>query len=322
MCRAWAALAAAVIGTACVTSSADDGPRRVQETALTPQPRPADSRPPEMISPPQAQGPFDPRAFMEGMVTPGECANAAKEMRARSPERGWAALKACIEKGKFPRADFTDLRMVLNGVWDDELATRPEVPQLLAKLIAMRGGDVDGDLLKFQQVRVPVFTLGAAIKQPQTYKGRYVIIRASLEDAQGQSATTARLVETSLSSQLKQAETEGKRNGSTSSSSGSYNGSLQTSKYGNFKGDATYDRSSSSRNTQVNVRYENHKTPTGRVALGRLSKPDPFLEPGKDYVFFARFDGVRQSPDDPEDGSPAGLVTIIAYFQPSALLID
>ena len=41
------------------------------------------------------------------------------------------------------------------------------------------------------------------------------------------------------------------------------------------------------------LRYDNISNDTGREALGRLPKADPFLAPGRDFVILARFDGMR-----------------------------
>ena len=58
---------------------------------------------------------------------------------------------------------------------------------------------------------------------------------------------------------------------------------------------------------------------TGRLALGRLARPDPFLEPEKDFLFLARFDGVNLSRDAEQ---PMALLSIAGYFQPSAFLVQ
>jgi hypothetical protein len=59
---------------------------------------------------------------------------------------------------------------------------------------------------------------------------------------------------------------------------------------------------------------------TGRLAVGRLAQADPFLEPEKDFLFLARFDGVNPS-RDPQQQAVA-LLSIAGYYQPSALLVQ
>jgi len=59
--------------------------------------------------------------------------------------------------------------------------------------------------------------------------------------------------------------------------------------------------------------------PTGRQALGKLPEADPFLEPNKEFVFVARFDGAR--PGNPPNGTMAAL-TITIYYSPGALLLE
>ena len=58
---------------------------------------------------------------------------------------------------------------------------------------------------------------------------------------------------------------------------------------------------------------------TGRQALGKLPEADPFLEPNKEFVFVARFDGAR--PGSEPNTSMANL-SIQTYFSPGALLLE
>jgi len=58
---------------------------------------------------------------------------------------------------------------------------------------------------------------------------------------------------------------------------------------------------------------------TGRQALGKLPEADPFLEPNKEFVFVARFEGAR--PGNPPNGTMAAL-SIVTYFSPGALLLE
>jgi hypothetical protein len=66
--------------------------------------------------------------------------------------------------------------------------------------------------------------------------------------------------------------------------------------------------------------FDNDRVMTGRMAVGKLPEADPFLEPGKDFLFLARFDGMRPSVDD--DSVPIAMVTILKYFTPNALLLQ
>jgi len=53
------------------------------------------------------------------------------------------------------------------------------------------------------------------------------------------------------------------------------------------------------------------------VSAGRHA--DPFLEPEKDFLFLARFDGVNDARDQEQ---PVALLSIAGYFQPNALLVQ
>ena len=65
------------------------------------------------------------------------------------------------------------------------------------------------------------------------------------------------------------------------------------------------------------LREEELSGPEGQ-ALGRLAQADPFLEPNKDFIFLARFDGVRSN----AEGDEVAVISIVSYFQPNALLIE
>jgi len=56
---------------------------------------------------------------------------------------------------------------------------------------------------------------------------------------------------------------------------------------------------------------------TGRVALGRMPEADPFLQPERDFLFLARFDGVTK-----EESRTLAVVTVIKYFIPKAMLVQ
>ena len=49
------------------------------------------------------------------------------------------------------------------------------------------------------------------------------------------------------------------------------------------------------------------------------SQADPFLEPGHDFVFLARFDGMRPAHDEEK---PVAVLTIVGYYKPNALLVE
>ena len=65
-------------------------------------------------------------------------------------------------------------------------------------------------------------------------------------------------------------------------------------------------------------RFDNERVQTGRKAVGKLPQADPFLEPEKDFLFLARFDGVNPG----QDQEPVAMLSIAGYFHPNALLIQ
>jgi hypothetical protein len=189
---------------------------------------------------------------------------------------------------------------------------------------------VDGDISRLQSVRMPVFTLGAAMRQPEVYKGRLVIVRAKLVDVKAdEKSATAMLAETSM----RTAETvRGDVYVSTYSGSanvrgsGSGSGAYSTDRNGSGRGSYTYGGDSGYTSTGTStygrgkLGFENVVQPTGLQALGKLPEADPFLEPSKEFIFVARFDGAR--PASAPNTSPIAALSIFTYFPPAALLME
>ena len=121
---------------------------------------------------------FNSGAFAAEQFTPADCETASRQIHQQSADDGWSALRACVERTRWPRGEFTQLERLTGGYWDAELQTRPDAPRLVARIIALRGGDVEGDIPLAQKSRVPLFTLAAALRQPDVYQGRWVILRA------------------------------------------------------------------------------------------------------------------------------------------------
>jgi len=179
---------------------------------------------PADAAPPPRQQAFNARAWVSRQETAPECEASARALRHSNPQSAWEALRACIEVGRFSRGPFTQIAL-LTAYWEEELRSRPDAARVVGQVIANRGGDADDDISRLQKVRMPVFTLGAAMKQPDVYKGRWVILRARLFDVKMDArSATAMLAETSMNS------AEGLRNSgdvyvSSYSRSGTYNGS-------------------------------------------------------------------------------------------------
>ena len=267
----------------------------------------------------RAAQPFDAKAFAAGQPSSFDCESSARRLRESSPDQAWAALCACVERQGWSRGDFTALERITGGFWDEDLTTRADAPRLIARIIAARGGDVEGDISLVQKSRVPLFTLSAALRQPDVYKGRWVLVRGALSGIrQDAGRPSAIMRETSLRATAREVQV-----GSTTriehTSSAKGQREVETTRYGNARSSAHYSSSARSDYTRLNQKFENERVETGRLALGRLARADPFLEPEKDFLFLARFDGVNPSRDQEQ---PVALLSIAGYFQPSALLIQ
>jgi hypothetical protein len=316
--------AAAALTAACASS-----PQAKDALPTAPEGAPIDLGP-SGIPPPPKQSTFNARVWVGWQDTAMDCESSARAMRQSNPQHAWEALRACIEIGRFNRGPFTQIAL-LTSYWDDELRTRPDAARVVAQVMANRGGDVDADISRVQKVRMPVFTLKAAMKQPDVYKGRWVIMRARLNDVKmDDKSATAVLAETSLkpaeairdSGDVYVSSYSGSR---SYSGSGTGSGAYSTDRYGSGRGSYSYDSSGSYNSSGSSVSgygkrfYENVVHATGRQALGKLPEADPFLEPNKEFVFVARFDGSRPGS---EPNSVVANLTIFAYYFPGALLIE
>jgi len=290
----------------------------------------------------RASGSFDPKAFAASQPSPFDCEASARRLRESSADRAWAALVACVEHPGWSRGDFTYLERLTSGFWDTDLTSRSDAPRMIARVIAARGGDVEGDIPLAQKSRVPLFTLAAAVRQPEVYRGRWVLMRGALSEIRQEGARSAAVVrETSLRatarevpvgpvSRVDRSGSSTSRSDIQSSRSASVRGSSQSGNSPRYSGSGQYSGSSSTSGTSqhsssgrteyssVKQRFENERVETGRRAVGKLAQADPFLEPEKDFLFLARFDGVNPG----QNQEPVAMLSIAGYFQPNALLIQ
>lgn len=261
---------------------------------------------------------FDPKAFAADQLTPADCETAARQIHQQGADDGWNALRACVERTRWPRGEFTQLERLTGGYWDTELQTRPDAPRLIAQVIALRGGDVEGDIPLAQKSRVPLFTLAAALRQPDVYKGRWVLLRGALSDLkQDGNKAAALLHETSLRATAREVQV-GAVQRTDRTNSTSLRGDAQTSMFGNLRGGAQIKGSDRTERSTVRQLFENERVETGRQAVGKLAQADPFLEPDKDFIFLGRFEGVKPGDDE----QPVAVLSIAGYFPPNALLIQ
>ncbi|HEY4883845.1 MAG TPA: hypothetical protein VII08_09410 [Myxococcales bacterium] len=288
-------------------------------------PAPA-SGPTRLETLPRPAPPFDAKGFAADQLTPLECEKSARQLYELKPNQGWAALVACVERSRWPRGEFTHLELLTRGTWDQELQTRPEAARMIAKVVALRGGDVEGDIPLVQKSRVPLFTLAAALRQPDVYKGRWVLVRGALSEIRQDGNKAAAIMrETSLRATAREVA-DGPISRYESSSKGSAQGEFSSSSRSssagrtdyNARGSGQYSTSGRSEHSSVRQKFENERVETGRRAVGKLPQADPFLEPEKDFLFLARFDGVNPG----QDQQPVAMLSIAGYFQPNALLIQ
>jgi PBP1b-binding outer membrane lipoprotein LpoB len=302
---AWALIGALAM-TGCATSRAAE--EDVRDSPPPPS-QPVSELPPD---------PFNPQTFAAQHSNPASCERQARRYLATSRDDAWAALKACVDG-----THFTLLQALTSRAWTNELRTRPEGAALIAKVVALRGGSVEGDLRLLNEQRLPIFSLSAAMAQPDTYKGRYVLVRAQVGDVRTEDKKpTVWLVEQELGSVASEQQIGVASRKDTSSTIAGNLGGETTLGSGTVGGSLA--RSKSTREGNTVLRYDNISSDTGREALGRLPKVDPFLAPGRDFVILARFDGMRTtsgSLDEEDEGPRIPVLSIVSYYIPHPLVV-
>ncbi len=253
---------------------------------------------------PTAAG-LDPAAFAKKNPRPEFCEEGARRLQKTNREKAWAVLKACVAGGKF-----TLLNRLVDGAWSEELRTRADASVLIAKVVATRGGDVGGDLAQLRTARIPLFAIGPSMSHPELYKGRLVLFRAEVKDVKLAGAkATAKLAEFAIgiSEQYIGGDRVVRRDSSSYSSS-----------------DGPNAFGESSRSWQYQRRFQkNEPVPTGVEAIAKMGQIDPFFEPGRQFVVLGRFDGVREEEGEELDQvNRLALVSIIAYYEPSAAIVE
>ncbi len=281
----------------------------------------AGEQPAPMVKEEPPPPPVEPRMFGSRYATPAQCEAAARKLLAVSRDGAWTALKSCVDSTQF---NFTLLGAVLGNVWAEELRVRPDAAQLIAQVVAERGGSVQGELPLLHARKVPIFGLPAAIAQPEVYKGRYLLLRAQVADVRSEGdKPTVWLVEQSLSSvESEQPVGYSTRKDSVTVHSGAVGGDMGMLGRANLGGQLSSSQREQSSTTLR--RFDNVSGETGIEALGRLTRPDPFLEPGKDFVVLARFDGMRTlsgGDEEDEDAPKLPVVTIVSYYAPHPLVV-
>jgi hypothetical protein len=238
------------------------------------------------------------------------CEEAARKLQRSSRDKAWEVLRACVVRGKF-----TLLARLVDGGWTSDLKTRQDASLLLARVVAMRGGDVTGDLAQMRQQRIPLFSIGPALSHPDVYRGRLVLFRAEVRDVKlAAGKATVKLAEFAIGN----SETyvgEGTRSTWGANSKGRYSNNDRYSSERSFSGSAY---SQGERRLTSNVPVE-----TGLGVIAKLPQVDPFFEPGRQFVVLGRFDGVRdEEGEEVDQASRLALVSVVAYYEPSPSVVE
>ena len=136
--------------------------------------------------------PVSAREYAARFPTDVLCEAEVRRISKRNVELGLQLLRICVERG-----DFRRIGALTDGSWVTTLVARPEAPALCARVVAARGGDVDGDVTACQRAGFPVATLEQVFANPEKAAGKLVIVRAQL-DAEHKSKKETRLVEMQL----------------------------------------------------------------------------------------------------------------------------
>jgi len=241
-----------------------------------------------------------------------------REARALSKFHGrdvaWTYLKPCITRGLFTQLE------LLCGYWEEELKTKPEAPSLIAQVLAARGGHLGVDLPVLQKERIPVFELPSALKQPNAFKGRYVVFVGKIAETRNKKGNLEMvLLEQSLGSDT-QYVMGTRAYGSTSSSSGKGAMAWRSSGVmGSGSASGSYSSGSQSVSGDMERRVTEVFEDTGQEIIARLKAADPFLVADKNLVFLVRFDGAligdTSNLSEGEEPVRTALVTLVSYHE-------
>lgn len=230
------------------------------------------------------------------------CELTARAIRAKDRARGWAVMEQCIS-----RPDFTDLEMILGVPWIDDMRAHHDNGNLVAQVIAARGGDVTSDLRLVRRAKLPVFSLKAAVNEPDSYKGKLVLMRGTARS--GRTVNGARaldLAETRVMAESEWVAIGTRAQSETTTEQRDFaNNNVRrglTEKFGRTEGG------------KVEVLH-NVSVETGLELMAAVEGDAPFLESGTDYVLLLRFDGTREVVDGSvTDEKP--VATVVGYFEP------
>lgn len=266
--------------------------------------------------PPELPSAMPAHVWVRQFARPADCEAAARATRAEDGHAAWIRLKACVARGGF------NLLYNLAEYWGDDLRNRPDAGSVLAQVLAVRGARLDADLQFLQERRIPLFELSAALRQPNAFKGRYLVVAARVGDVREEHGRT----EMVLSEVTAQTEVQhvwtGPRAATQTSANNTGNGAWGfPGTHGPVfpgSGRGTLDSRALSQSGTLETRAVDSFADTGKEIVLRVTKADPFLGSDRPFVFLVRFDGTRVSDDAQTDDASGDqlrtpVVTLISY---------
>ena len=79
------------------------------------------------------------------------CEQTARAMSKKDPQRGWAVMRECVK-----RNDFSDLEILIEGLWADDMAKDPDAAMMFVSLPIVDHSSVPFDESMITRVRAAV----------------------------------------------------------------------------------------------------------------------------------------------------------------------
>lgn len=274
------------------------------EQALAPPP------PAEGGSPGQRTGKLQhPKTVAANYPRAQDCEAAARVRQAEGKDYAWKVLKACVAKG-----NFTMLETLLQ-FWGDQVKEEKDGAVVLADVLATRGAILSTDMPLLNQHRIAVFDLDVALRQPGTYRGKYVLVRGKVTDVRASKGAPEVRVMQMGNKAAAYDKTVGGKFSASSRGARSGSASFSTSNYGSGSISGSSSSAGSYTAQTTEEKYENVVEETGQEALVRLTQTDPFLVVDGDFLFLTRFDGSKKSDASPDEelAENIALLSLVSY---------
>jgi hypothetical protein len=298
MVRAVSFLSLVVLGASCASMAPTVGG---EPTVLWENARPREAESAASLSESEA------RRIARAHDAAFSCEGTARAMAKRDEERGWQVMRQCIM-----RSDFTDLELLLEGEWADRVKDSADAHSLLAHVIAVRGGDVESDLRLLRRRKMPLFSLAAALTEPSSYAGRFVLVRGTAKN--GRAVDNGRafdLIETKVMAESEWVTTPG-----TARQSSKRSGAVVDRPGVDISGRGLVEDSQLDETSKVEVLH-NVSVETGRSLMARLQSGEPSLEPAVDYIIVVRFKGLEKGEADLDgEYEETAVGEVVDYYEP------